>query len=141
MAYFECLHEVKLIVDLIYEKGITGMRDAISTTAKYGDITRGRRIITDNTRHEMQRILGEIVVRLLRTGVRAGKPGEPAGLQLDPHERFPAHDREGGHPSSEHVQLDEEIKSELTTEGTETQRKATKIFDRKKAGKVMNFQL
>jgi len=60
VAYFECLHEVKLIVDLIYEKGITGMRDAISTTAKYGDITRGRRIITDNTRHEMQRILAEI---------------------------------------------------------------------------------
>ncbi len=60
VAYFECLHEVKLIVDLIYEKGISGMRDGISTTAKYGDITRGRRIITDNTRHEMQRILAEI---------------------------------------------------------------------------------
>jgi ketol-acid reductoisomerase len=60
VAYFECLHEVKLITDLIFEKGITGMRDAISTTAKYGDITRGRRIITDNTRHEMQRILAEI---------------------------------------------------------------------------------
>jgi len=60
VAYFECLHEVKLITDLIVEKGITGMRAGISTTAKYGDITRGRRIITDNTRHEMQRILGEI---------------------------------------------------------------------------------
>jgi len=60
VAYFECLHEVKLIVDLIYEKGITGMRDAISTTAKYGDVTRGRRIVNDNTRHEMQRILAEI---------------------------------------------------------------------------------
>jgi ketol-acid reductoisomerase len=60
VAYFECLHEVKLITDLIFEKGITGMRDAISTTAKYGDITRGRRIVNDNTRHEMQRILAEI---------------------------------------------------------------------------------
>src|SRR5271157_4386223 len=60
VAYFECLHEVKLIVDLIYEKGISGMRDGISTTAKYGDVTRGRRIITENTRHEMQRILAEI---------------------------------------------------------------------------------
>src|SRR5258708_36303482 len=60
VAYFECLHEVKLIVDLIYEKGITGMRDAISTTAKYGDITRGRRIVTENTRNEMRRILSEI---------------------------------------------------------------------------------
>jgi ketol-acid reductoisomerase len=60
VAYFECLHEVKLIVDLIYEKGITGMRDAISTTAKYGDITRGRRIINTQTRGEMNRILSEI---------------------------------------------------------------------------------
>lgn len=60
VAYFECLHEVKLITDLIFEKGITGMRDAISTTAKYGDITRGRRVITENTRHEMARILAEI---------------------------------------------------------------------------------
>ena len=60
VAYFECMHEVKLIVDLMIEKGISGMRDAISTTAKYGDVTRGRRIITDQTRNEMNRILGEI---------------------------------------------------------------------------------
>jgi ketol-acid reductoisomerase len=60
VAYFECMHEVKLIVDLMIEKGISGMRDSISTTAKYGDVTRGRRIITDQTRMEMQRILGEI---------------------------------------------------------------------------------
>jgi ketol-acid reductoisomerase len=60
VAYFECLHEVKLITDLIYEKGITGMRAAVSTTAKYGDVTRGRRIINENTRVEMQRILAEI---------------------------------------------------------------------------------
>ncbi len=60
VAYFECLHEVKLIVDLMVERGISGMRDAISTTARYGDITRGRRVITNETRMEMQRILGEI---------------------------------------------------------------------------------
>jgi ketol-acid reductoisomerase len=60
MAYFECLHELKLIVDLMYEKGITGMRAAISDTAKWGDVTRGKRIITDETRAEMKRILGEI---------------------------------------------------------------------------------
>jgi ketol-acid reductoisomerase len=60
MAYFECLHEVKLIVDLIYEGGIANMRYSISTTAKYGDVTRGPRIITDETKHEMQRILEEI---------------------------------------------------------------------------------
>ncbi|TAJ22653.1 MAG: ketol-acid reductoisomerase [Nitrospirae bacterium] len=60
MAYFECLHEVKLIVDLIYEGGIANMRYSISTTAKYGDVTRGPRIITDETKKEMQKILEEI---------------------------------------------------------------------------------
>ncbi len=60
LAYFECLHEVKLIVDLIYEKGIAGMRYSISNTAEYGDLSRGRRIITDETRAEMRKILGEI---------------------------------------------------------------------------------
>jgi ketol-acid reductoisomerase len=60
MAYFECLHEVKLIVDLIYEKGLAGMRYSISNTAEYGDYTRGKRIVTDDTRASMQKILGEI---------------------------------------------------------------------------------
>jgi len=61
MAYFECLHEVKLIVDLMYEEGIAGMRYSISDTAEYGDLTRGPRIITDETRKEMKRVLDEIV--------------------------------------------------------------------------------
>ncbi|MEI7672442.1 MAG: ketol-acid reductoisomerase [Deltaproteobacteria bacterium] len=60
MAYFECLHEVKLIVDLIYEGGIANMRYSISNTAEYGDLTRGSRIVTDQTKAEMKRILGEI---------------------------------------------------------------------------------
>jgi ketol-acid reductoisomerase len=60
LAYFECLHELKLIVDLMYEKGISGMRYSISNTAEYGDLTRGRRIITEETRAEMRRILAEI---------------------------------------------------------------------------------
>ncbi|HEY0075771.1 MAG TPA: hypothetical protein VGB77_16845, partial [Abditibacteriaceae bacterium] len=60
MAYFECLHELKLIVDLMYEKGITGMRAAISDTAKWGDVTRGKRIINAQTRDEMRKILSEI---------------------------------------------------------------------------------
>jgi ketol-acid reductoisomerase len=59
-AYFETLHEVKLIVDLIYEGGIANMRYSISDTAEYGDMTRGPRIVTDETRAEMQKILGEI---------------------------------------------------------------------------------
>ncbi|MDH4226167.1 MAG: ketol-acid reductoisomerase [Deltaproteobacteria bacterium] len=60
MAYFECLHEMKLIVDLIYEGGITNMRYSISNTAQYGDLTRGPRVITDATKAEMKKILGEI---------------------------------------------------------------------------------
>jgi len=60
MAYFECLHELKLIVDLMYEGGIANMRYSISNTAEYGDITRGPRIITEETKVEMQRILKEI---------------------------------------------------------------------------------
>jgi ketol-acid reductoisomerase len=60
LAYFECLHEVKLIVDLIYEKGIAGMRYSVSNTAEYGDLTRGTRVITEETRAEMRKILAEI---------------------------------------------------------------------------------
>ena len=60
MAYFECLHELKLIVDLMYEGGIANMRYSISNTAEYGDLTRGPRIITEQTRQEMKRILHEI---------------------------------------------------------------------------------
>ena len=60
MAYFECLHELKLIVDLMYEKGIAGMRYSISNTAEYGDYTRGNRVITEETRAAMRKILAEI---------------------------------------------------------------------------------
>ncbi|HTX32682.1 MAG TPA: ketol-acid reductoisomerase [Solirubrobacteraceae bacterium] len=60
LAYFECLHELKLIVDLMYEKGIAGMRYSISNTAEYGDLTRGKRVISDATREAMQKILSDI---------------------------------------------------------------------------------
>lgn len=60
MAYFECLHEVKLIVDLVYEGGISNMRYSISNTARYGDLTRGPRIVTGETKKEMKKILDEI---------------------------------------------------------------------------------
>ena len=60
MAYFECLHELKLIVDLIYEGGIENMRYSVSNTAEYGDLTRGPRIVDDRTRAEMRKILSEI---------------------------------------------------------------------------------
>jgi ketol-acid reductoisomerase len=60
LAYFECLHELKLIVDLIYEHGIQGMRHSISNTAEYGDMTRGRKVITEETREAMRKILADI---------------------------------------------------------------------------------
>jgi ketol-acid reductoisomerase len=60
LAYFECLHELKLIVDLMYEQGIQGMRDSISNTAEYGDMTRGSKVITDDTREAMRKILADI---------------------------------------------------------------------------------
>ena len=60
VAYFECLHEVKLIVDLIYEGGIANMRSSISDTAEFGDLTRGKRIVTDETRKVMKQILAEV---------------------------------------------------------------------------------
>ena len=60
LAYFECLHEVKLIADLIHQRGITGMRAAISNTAAFGDVTRGRRVIGPATRQAMQELLAEI---------------------------------------------------------------------------------
>jgi ketol-acid reductoisomerase len=60
MAYFECVHEVKLIADLIYERGIAGMHTAISNTAEYGDMTRGKRVIGTETRHAMRAVLQDI---------------------------------------------------------------------------------
>jgi ketol-acid reductoisomerase len=79
LAYFECLHEVKLIVDLIVEGGLAKMRDSISNTAEYGDLTRGPRIVTDSTRAEMRKILNEIQTgQFAREFVlenQAGKPG------------------------------------------------------------------
>jgi ketol-acid reductoisomerase len=60
MAYFECLHEVKLIVDLIYEGGIANMRYSVSNTAEYGDMTRGKRVVGEETRKAMKEILKEI---------------------------------------------------------------------------------
>ena len=60
LAYFECMHELKLIVDLMYEKGIAGMRYSISNTAEYGDLTRGKRVIGEESRAAMKELLGQI---------------------------------------------------------------------------------
>lgn len=78
MAYFECLHELKLIVDLIYEGGIVGMRQRVSDTAEYGDYTRGPRIINERTRKEMKKILAEIQSgKFAREWMRENKKGRP----------------------------------------------------------------
>jgi ketol-acid reductoisomerase len=78
MAYFECLHETKLIVDLLYEGGIANMRYSISNTAEYGDITTGPRIITDETKAEMRRVLKDIQSgRFVRDFVLDTQAGQP----------------------------------------------------------------
>ena len=78
MAYFECLHETKLIVDLLYEGGIANMRYSISNTAEYGDITTGPRIITEETKWEMKRVLEDIQSgRFVKNFVLDNRAGQP----------------------------------------------------------------
>ena len=79
MAYFECLHEVKLIVDLIYEGGLANMRYSISNTAEYGDYTRGNRIVNEQTRAEMKRVLNEIQTgKFAREWMLENAAGQPS---------------------------------------------------------------
>ncbi|QDU27801.1 Ketol-acid reductoisomerase [Anatilimnocola aggregata] len=78
MAYFECMHELKLIVDLLYQGGLSYMRYSISNTAEYGDYTRGPRIVTDETRKEMKKILKEIQSgQFAREWILENKAGAP----------------------------------------------------------------
>ena len=78
MAYFECLHETKLIVDLLYEGGIANMRYSISNTAEYGDIVTGPRIITEETKREMKRVLADIQSgRFVKNFVLDNRAGQP----------------------------------------------------------------
>jgi ketol-acid reductoisomerase len=78
MAYFECLHELKLIVDMMVESGVSGMRFSISETAEYGDYTRGPRVITANTKKSMKKILGEIQSgKFAREWVKEADAGYP----------------------------------------------------------------
>ena len=89
-AYFECLHELKLIVDLMYENGISGMRFSISDTAEYGDLTRGPRIIDDRVREEMRTILAEIRDgRFAEEWIAENRAGRPKFNEL--RERGKAH--------------------------------------------------
>jgi len=86
IAYFECLHEVKLIVDLIYEGGIANMRSSISDTAEYGDLITGQRIINEETREEMRNILSEIQTgEFAREWILENQAGRPVYRALKRH--------------------------------------------------------
>jgi ketol-acid reductoisomerase len=96
LAYFECLHELKLIVDLMYEKGISGMRYSISNTAEYGDLTRGKRIIGEPTRDAMKRILGEIQSgEFAREWIGENKAGQENFQRMREEQRDHQIEREG----------------------------------------------
>ncbi len=96
MAYFECLHEVKLIVDLIYEGGIANMNYSISNTAEYGEYVTGPRIITDETKAEMRRVLADIQSGRFHARLDPGKQGQPGELSRHAPAQCRAPDRGGG---------------------------------------------
>src|SRR5215216_1613012 len=88
MAYFECLHEMKLIVDLLYEGGISEMRYSISNTAQYGDMTRGPLVVNDETKHRMQGLLAEIQSgAFARDWMKEARNGRPCFQQLEQQAR------------------------------------------------------
>ena len=94
LAYFECLHELKLIADLMYEKGIQGMHYSISNTAEYGDLTRGKRVITDESRAAMKQILAEIQSgEFAKEWIAENRAG---GENLSPHARGGRRPRDRG---------------------------------------------
>jgi ketol-acid reductoisomerase len=96
LAYFECLHELKLIVDLMYEKGITGMRYSISNTAEYGDLTRGKRVIGEPTRTAMKKILAEIQSgEFAREWIAENKAGQENFQRLRSEQKDHRIEREG----------------------------------------------
>jgi ketol-acid reductoisomerase len=96
LAYFECLHELKLIVDLMYEKGISGMRYSISNTAEYGDLTRGARIIGEPTRAAMKEILAEIQSGdFAREWIAENKAGQESFQRMRAEQKDHQIEREG----------------------------------------------
>ena len=96
IAYFECLHELKLIVDLIYEGGLSYMRYSVSDTAEYGDYTRGPRIINEQTRAEMKKILSRDSIRRIRPAVDRRKQNRPPEVPGHARSRAESARRKGG---------------------------------------------
>ena len=113
IAYFECMHELKLIVDLMYEGGMGYMRYSISDTAEYGDYTRGPRVIDDCVRETMERHTDGDPGRQLRPRVAAGEPGGPAALSGAEASERRAPDRGGRRGASRDDELapEEEVRS------------------------------
>ena len=107
MAYFECLHEVKLIVDLIYEGGIANMNYSISNTAEFGEYVSGPRIITDETRAEMKRILKDIQTGKFTSEVDPRVQGRPAAVQGHPPPQRRPPDRGSRRQAARHDALDQ----------------------------------
>src|SRR6187431_1282465 len=96
LAYFECLHELKLIVDLMYEKGISGMRYSISNTAEYGDLTRGKKIISEPTRQAMKEILADIQSgEFAREWIAENKAGQESFQRMRAEQQDHQVEREG----------------------------------------------
>ena len=106
MAYFECLHEVKLIVDLIYEGGIANMNYSISNTAEFGEYVSGPRIITDETKAEMKKDPQGHPDRRVHLGMDAGVQGRAADVQGDPPPQRRASDRGGRREAPRHDAVD-----------------------------------
>ncbi|GAC1324470.1 MAG: ketol-acid reductoisomerase [Thermoleophilaceae bacterium] len=110
LAYFECLHELKLIVDLMYEKGITGMRYSISNTAEYGDLTRGKRVIGEPTRRAMREILGEIQSgQFAREWIAENRAGQENFRRMREEQATSQVEREGRQLRSMMPWIDEEF--------------------------------
>jgi len=110
LAYFECLHELKLIVDLMYEKGISGMRYSISNTAEYGDLTRGKRVVGEPSREAMRRILGEIQSGdFAREWIAENKAGQESFQRMREEQRDHQIEREGRELRSMMEWIDQEF--------------------------------
>ena len=108
IAYFECLHELKLIVDLMYEAGIAGMRYSISDTAQFGDMTRGPKIIDDHVRATMKETLRQIQSgEFAREWILENRAGRPVFNALDPPGSEPS-DRDGRPRTARHDELGQE---------------------------------
>ena len=126
MAYFECVHEVKLIVDLIYEGGIATMDYSVSNTAEYGQYVSGPRVITDETRAEMKTNSGRHPVGQVRQGLDAGEPRQPDLVQGDAGEERRAPDRGGRRKTARHDAVDQGSARWSTRAGTDDRRGTTR---------------